>query len=51
VAEHEMVGWHHQLNGFEFEQILGNSAGQESLVCCHPWRCRVGHNLVTEQQQ
>ena len=33
----EMVGWHHWLNGHEFEQTLGDSKGQGSLVCCHPW--------------
>ena len=32
-----MVGWHHQLNGPEFEQTLGYSEGQESLVSCSPW--------------
>ena len=37
AAEGEMVGWHHQLNGHEFEQTLGNSEGQGSLVCCSPW--------------
>ena len=31
-----MVGWHHQLNGHEFEQALGDGEGQESLVCCSP---------------
>ena len=30
-----MVGWHHQLNGFE--QALGVGEGQGSLVCCSPW--------------
>ena len=29
-----MVGWHHQLNGHEFEQILGNGEGQGSWACC-----------------
>ena len=29
-----MVGWHHQLNGHDFEQTPGDSEGQESLVCC-----------------
>ena len=29
-----MVGWHHQLSGHEFEQTLGDSEGQGSLVCC-----------------
>ena len=33
----EMVGWHHQLNGHEFEQTPGDSEGQRSLVCCSPW--------------
>ena len=36
VTEDEMVGWHHQLNGHEFEQTLGDSEGQGSLVCCSP---------------
>ena len=33
----EMVGWHHQLNGREFEQTLGDSEGQGSLVCSSSW--------------
>ena len=33
----EMVGWHHRLNGHEFEQALGVSDGLGSLVCCSPW--------------
>ena len=32
-AEGEMVGWHHQLNGHEFEQTPGDSGGQRTLVC------------------
>ena len=32
-----MIGWHHQLNEHEFEQTLGDSEGQGSLVCCSPW--------------
>ena len=32
-----MVGWHHQLNGHEFEQTLGDSEGQGSLACYSPW--------------
>ena len=31
------VGWHHQLNGHEFEQALGVGNGQGSLACCSPW--------------
>ena len=38
AIEEEMVGWHHQHNGHEFEQTLGDSGGQRSLVCCSPWR-------------
>ena len=33
----EMVGWHHRLNGHEFEQALGVGDGQGGLVCCSPW--------------
>ena len=42
------VGWHHGLNGHEFEQALGIGDGQGRLVCCSPWSCRVEHNLATE---
>ena len=37
MTEHEMVGWHHQLNGHEFEQTPGNGEGQGNLACCGPW--------------
>ena len=37
MTEDEMVGWHHQLDGHESEQALGDSDGQGSLVCCSPW--------------
>ena len=46
-----MVGWHHQLNGHEFEQTPGDSERQGSLVCCSPWGRRDRHDLVTEQKQ
>ena len=36
--------WHHQLDGHEFAQTPGDSERQESLVCCSPWRLKVGHN-------
>ena len=36
-TEDEMVGWHHGLNGHEFEQALGVGEGQGSLVCHSPW--------------
>ena len=32
-----MAGWHHRLNGHEFEQALGDGAGQGRLVCCSLW--------------
>ena len=40
TTEDEMVGWHHRLNGHEFEQTPGDSEGQGSLVCCKPWGCK-----------
>ena len=33
----EMVGWHHQLNGHEFEQTPGDGEGQGGMLCCSPW--------------
>ena len=50
MTEDEMVRWHHQLNGREFEQTPGDGEGQRSLVCCSPWGCEVRHDWVTEQQ-
>ena len=40
VTENEVVGWHHQLSGHEFEQTLGDSEGKGSLACCSPWSCK-----------
>ena len=37
MTEDEMFGWHHQLNGYEFEQVLGVGDGQGSLAGCSPW--------------
>ena len=37
VTEAEKVGWHHQLNGQEFEQTPGDSKGQGRLACCDSW--------------
>ena len=36
VAENKMAGWHHQLNGHELEQTLGDSEGLGNLECCSP---------------
>ena len=47
MTKDKRVGWHHQLNGHEFEQTLGDREEQGSLVCCSPW----GHKEsdMTEQ--
>ena len=47
VITTEMVGWHHQLHGHEFEQVLGVGDGQGSLVCGSPWGCK--KSGMTEQ--
>ena len=48
ITEHKMVGWHHQLNGHEFEQAPGVGDGQGNLACCSPWGRRVRHDWVNE---
>ena len=40
MIEDKIVGWHHWLNGHEFEQTPGNSEGQGSLACFSPWSCK-----------
>ena len=40
MTEDEMVRWHHQLDGHEFEPTLGVGVGQGSLVCYSPWGCK-----------
>ena len=50
VSEDEMSGWHHECNGHELRQTLGDGEGQGGLVHCSPWGCRVGHDRVTEQK-
>ena len=37
MTEDEMVGWHHRLNGHEFEQVPGIGKGEGSLAYCNPW--------------
>ena len=37
MTEDEMIGWHHQLNGYEFENTLGDRGGEKRQVCCSPW--------------
>ena len=48
TTEDEMVGWHHQLDGHEFEQALVVGDGQGSLMCCSMGLQRVGHDWATE---
>ena len=40
TTEDEMAGWHHWLDGHEFEQALGVGDGQGSLACCSLWGCK-----------
>ena len=47
MTEDEIVGWHHQLNGHEFEQASGADDGQGSLVCFSPW----GHKELDMTKQ
>ena len=46
MTQDEVVGWHHRLNGHEFEQALGDGEGQGSLMCCMQFMGsqRVGHD-------
>ena len=50
ATEDEMAGWHHRLNGHEFEQTLEVTEGQGTLVCCSSQGRRVRCNLVIEQR-
>ena len=47
MTEEEMVGWHHRLDGHEFEQTPRDREGQRSLVCCSRWGRK---ELVTTEQ-
>ena len=47
MTEDEMVEWHHQLHGHDYEQAPGIVHGQESLMCCSPWGCK--ESDMTEQ--
>ena len=46
-----MFGWHHQLNGHEFEQTLGDTEGKGNLACSSPWGHKELDMTATEQQQ
>ena len=47
MTEDEMVGWHHRLDGRQFEQALGVGDGQGRLACCSPW----GHKELDTTEQ
>ena len=47
MTEDEMVGWHHRLDAYEFEQALGVGDGQGRLMCCTPWGRK--ESDITEQ--
>ena len=54
MTEDEMVGWHHWLNGYEFEHTPGDGEGQGSLACCIPWSHRESYmteNWTTKSQK
>ena len=51
AAEDEMVGWHHQLNGHEFEQTLGEWTTEETSVLQSMGSQRAGYDLETQKQQ
>ena len=48
TTEVDMVGWHHRLNGHEFEWTPGVGDDQGGLMCCSPWGHKVGHDWATE---
>ena len=43
-----MAGWHHQLDGHEFEEAPGVGDGQGGLECCSPWGCKESDMTATE---
>ena len=47
MTEDGTVGWHHQFDGYEFQQALGLGDGQGGLACCSPWGCK--ESDMTEQ--
>ena len=48
MIEDEMAGWHHRLDGCEFEWTPGVGDGQGGLACCDSWGQQVGHDWATE---
>ena len=50
MTEEEMVSWHHQLKGHEFEQALGDGEGQGSLVRHSPWCRKIRESWEVKQE-
>ena len=48
TTEDEIAGWHHPLDGPEFEWTPGVGDGQGGLACCNSWGCKVRHDWATE---
>ena len=48
MAKDDPVGWHHQLNGHEFQQTQGDSCRHRSLACCSPWGHKESDKTATE---
>ena len=51
MTKDEIVGWHHRLNGHEFEEALGVGDGQGSLPCCSPWGRKESEGLSNWTEQ
>ena len=51
MTEDDMVGWHHQPHGQEFEQTVGDSEGQGRLACCSSWGCKESDMTAAEQHK
>ena len=47
MTEDELVGWHHRLTAYEFEEALRDAEGQGCLTCCSTWGCK--ESYMTEQ--
>ena len=50
MTEDRLAGWHHEFNGYEFEQTLGDSDGQGSMACRSPWSLKEPDTTKQQQQ-
>ena len=51
MTEDEMLGWHHQLDGHEFQQAPGVGDGQGGLACCSPWGRKESKTQLSDQTE